>query len=306
MANRLETTLSGITLKNPVMPASGTCGFGYELSRFYDLNVLGAMSLKGTTGEARYGNPTPRIAECREGLLNAIGLQNPGVDSVISHELKGTRALYGGVLLANISGFSVEEYVRVASAFDKSNDIDILEINISCPNVRHGGMAFGTDPGAAREVTQAVKAATHKPVYMKLSPNVTDITAIARACEEGGADGITLINTLLGMVIDPRTGRPIVSTKMSGFSGPAIKPVALRMVYQAAQTVGIPIIGVGGISTADDVIEFMSAGASAVQIGAQNLVDPFVCPNIIKELPEKMDEYGIENLKDIIGRSLKL
>ena len=306
MANRLETTLSGITLKNPVMPASGTCGFGYELARFYDLNVLGAMSLKGTTGEARFGNPTPRIAECREGLLNAIGLQNPGVDSVISHELKGTRALYGGVLLANISGFSVEEYVRVASAFDKSNDIDILEINISCPNVRHGGMAFGTDPGAAREVTQAVKAATLKPVYMKLSPNVTDITAIARACEEGGADGITLINTLLGMVIDPRTGRPVVSTKMSGFSGPAIKPVALRMVYQAAQTVGIPIIGVGGISTADDVIEFMSAGASAVQIGAQNLVDPFVCPNIIRELPEKMDEYGIENLKDIIGRSLKL
>lgn len=306
MANRLETTLSGITLKNPVMPASGTCGFGYELAGFYDLNVLGAMSLKGTTGEARFGNPTPRIAECREGLLNAIGLQNPGVDSVISHELKGTRALYGGVLLANISGFSVEEYVRVASAFDKSNDIDILEINISCPNVRHGGMAFGTDPGAAREVTQAVKAATHKPVYMKLSPNVTDITAIARACEEGGADGITLINTLLGMVIDPRTGRPVVSTKMSGFSGPAIKPVALRMVYQAAQTVGIPIIGVGGISTADDVIEFMSAGASAVQVGAQNLVDPFVCPNIIRGLPEKMDEYGIENLKDIIGRSLNL
>ncbi|MBE6918112.1 MAG: dihydroorotate dehydrogenase [Ruminococcaceae bacterium] len=303
---RLETSLSGITLQNPVIPASGTFGFGQEMAQFYDLNVLGGISLKGTTGAERFGNPTPRIAECREGLLNAVGLQNPGVDAVIAHELPAVRKLYNGVLLANISGFSVEEYVMVAEKFDRADEIDILEINISCPNVRHGGMAFGTDPGAAQEVTAAVKAVTHKPVYMKLSPNVTDIAAIARACEAGGADGITLINTLLGMVIDPRTGRPIVSTKMSGFSGPAIKPVALRMVYQAAQAVNIPIIGVGGISCADDVIEFMSAGASAVQVGAQNLVDPFACPKIIAELPGKLDEYGIANLKDIIGRSLTL
>lgn len=303
---RLETSLSGITLQNPVIPASGTFGFGQEMAQFYDLNVLGGISLKGTTGEERFGNPTPRIAECREGLLNAVGLQNPGVDAVIAHELPAVRKLYNGVLLANISGFSVEEYVMVAEKFDKAPEIDILEINISCPNVRHGGMAFGTDPGAAQEVTAAVKAVTHKPVYMKLSPNVTDIAAIARACEAGGADGITLINTLLGMVIDPRTGRPIVSTKMSGFSGPAIKPVALRMVYQAAQAVSIPIIGVGGISCADDVIEFMSAGASAVQVGAQNLVDPFACPKIIAELPGKLDEYGIAKIKDIIGRSLTL
>ena len=268
--NRLETTLSGITLKNPVIPASGTFGFGQEMSRFYDLNVLGGISLKGTTGEERFGNPTPRIAECREGMLNAVGLQNPGVDAVVARELPAIRKIYDGVLLANISGFSVEEYVAVAQKFDAAGEIDILEINISCPNVRHGGMAFGTDPGAAREVTAAVKAVTKKPVYMKLSPNVTDIAAIAKACEAGGADGITLINTLLGMVIDPRTGRPIVSTKMSGFSGPAIKPVALRMVYQAAQAVHIPIIGVGGISTADDVIEFMSAGASAVQVGPES------------------------------------
>ncbi len=304
--DRLTTVLSGITLKNPVIPASGTFGFGYEMAEFYDLNVLGGISLKGTTGEERFGNPTPRIAECERGMLNAIGLQNPGVEAVVARELPRVRALYDGVLLANISGFSVEEYVKVASLFDAAEGIDILEINISCPNVRHGGMAFGTDPGAARAVTEAVKAVTHKPVYMKLSPNVTDIVAIARACEQGGADGITLINTLLGMVIDPRTGRPIVSTKMSGFSGPAIKPVALRMVYQVAGAVALPVIGVGGIATADDVIEFMSAGASAVQVGAQNLVDPFACPRIIEDLPKKMDEYGIAKLSDIIGRSLTL
>ena len=303
--NRLETTLSGITLKNPVIPASGTFGFGQEMSRFYDHNVLGGISLKGTTGEERFGNPTPRIAECREGMLNAVGLQNPGVDAVVARELPAVRKIYDGVLLANISGFSIDEYVMVAEKFDKAPEIDILEINISCPNVRHGGMAFGTDPAAVEEVTKAVKAVTHKPVYMKLSPNVTDIAAIAKACAAGGADGITLINTLLGMVIDPRTGKPIVSTKMSGFSGPAIKPVALRMVYQVAQAVDLPIIGVGGIATADDVIEFMSAGASAIQVGAQNLVDPFACPNIINELPKKMDEYGIGSLKEIIGRSLK-
>ncbi len=305
MSNRLETRLGEIVLKNPVMPASGTFGFGMEMSRWYDLNVLGAISLKGTTGEERFGNPTPRIAECREGMLNAVGLQNPGVDAVVAHELPQVRAIYDGVLLANISGFSIDEYVMVAEKFDKAPEIDILEINISCPNVRHGGMAFGTDPAAAEEVTRAVKAVTHKPVFMKLSPNVTDIAAIAKACAQGGADGITLINTLLGMVIDPRTGRPIVSTKMSGFSGPAIKPIALRMVYQVAQAVDLPIIGVGGISTADDVIEFMSAGASAIQVGAQNLVDPFACPKIIRELPEKLDAYGIGCVQDIIGRSLK-
>ena len=305
MSNRLETRLGDIVLKNPVMPASGTFGFGMEMSRWYDLNVLGAISLKGTTGEERFGNPTPRIAECREGMLNAVGLQNPGVDAVVAHELPQVRAIYDGVLLANISGFSIDEYVMVAEKFDKAPEIDILEINISCPNVRHGGMAFGTDPAAAEQVTRAVKAVTHKPVFMKLSPNVTDIAAIAKACARGGADGITLINTLLGMVIDPRTGRPIVSTKMSGFSGPAIKPIALRMVYQVAQAVDLPIIGVGGIATADDVIEFMSAGASAIQVGAQNLVDPFACPKIIRELPEKLDAYGIGRVQDIIGRSLK-
>ena len=304
--SRLETSLSGIKLKNPVIPASGTFGFGYEMADVYDLNILGGISLKGTTLEERFGNPTPRIAECRDGLLNAIGLQNPGVEYVIKHELPKIRALYDGVLIANISGFSVDEYVKVACAFDNAPEIDILEINVSCPNVRHGGMAFGTDCAAAGEVTRAVKEKTHKPVYMKLSPNVTDIVPIAKACEEAGADGITLINTLLGMVIDPKSGRPIVSTKMSGFSGPAIKPVALRMVYQVASAVKIPIIGVGGISCADDVIEFMSAGASAVQVGAHNLVEPFACPNIINELPVKMDEYGIENIKDIIGRSLAL
>ena len=267
---------------------------------------LSGISLKGTTGEPRFGNPTPRIAECDRGMLNAIGLQNPGVEAVVSSELPRVRRVYDGVLLANISGFSPEEYVRVARAFDMAEGIDILEINISCPNVKHGGAAFGTDPDMAFMITEAVKKEVKKPVYMKLSPNVTDIVAIARACKEGGADGITLINTLLGMVIDPKSGRPIVSTKMSGFSGPAIKPVALRMVYQVAGAVELPVIGVGGIACADDVIEFMSAGASAVQIGASTLVDPFACPNIIEELPRKMDEYGIERITDIIGRSLAL
>ncbi len=303
--NRLETTLCGVTLKNPVMPASGTFGFGYEMAKHYDLSILGGISLKGTTGEARFGNPTPRIAECEAGMLNAIGLQNPGVDAVVTHELPKVRALYDGVLIANISGFSVEEYVKVAQRFDAAPEIDILEVNISCPNVQHGGMSFGTVPEAAREVTEAVKAVCKKPVFVKLTPNVTDIVSIAKACEAGGADGITLINTLLGMVIDPRTGRPIVSTKMSGFSGPAVKPVALRMVYQVAQAVKVPIIGVGGIATADDVIEFMSAGASAVQVGAQNLVEPYACPNIINALEGKLDEYKIDKITDIIGRSLK-
>lgn len=303
--NRLEVHLGSVTLQNPVIPASGTFGFGYEMTQFYDLNCLGGIALKGTTLEPRYGNPLPRIAECEGGMLNAIGLQNPGVEKVIGDELPKLKKVYQGVQIANISGFSLEEYETVALAFDQQSDVDLLEINISCPNVRHGGMAFGVTPEGAASVCRRVKAACKKPVFMKLSPNVTDIAAIAAACKAAGADGLTLINTLLGMVIDPRTGKPVVSTKMAGFSGPAIKPVTLRMVYQVYERVGseLPIIGVGGVSTADDVIEMMSAGASAVQVGAQNLVDPWACKKIIEDLPDKMDTYGIQNLTDIIGRA---
>lgn len=300
---RLSVKLGDWELENPVIPASGTFGFGYEFAQFYDLDCLGSISLKGTTRQPRFGNPTPRIAECESGIINAIGLQNPGIDRVIAEELPKLRKVFHKKAIANISGFSIEEYVHTAALFDQQEEIGILEINISCPNVKHGGMAFGTQPEAAAAVCRAVKQIAHKPVYMKLSPNVTDIAAIAKAVAEAGADGIVLINTLLGMRIEPRTGKPIVSTKMAGFSGPAIKPVALRMVYQAAEAVDLPIIGVGGIQSADDVIEFLSAGASAVQVGAQNLVDPWACPKIIEELPFKMDEYGIENLSDIIGRA---
>ena len=285
------------------MPASGTFGFGYEFCQFYDLDILGSMSLKGTTLQPRFGNPTPRIAECPAGLINAIGLQNPGIEAVISQELPKLKEVFHGPAVANISGFSIDEYVSVAQAFDACDQIGILEINVSCPNVKHGGMAFGTDPQQAAEVCAAVKKRCKKPVFMKLSPNVTDITSIALACEAAGADGLTLINTLLGMRIDPKNGRPIVSTATGGFSGPAIKPVALRMVWQVYQAVKIPIIGVGGIASADDVIEFMYAGATAVQIGAQNLVEPTACRDIIDMLPFKMDEYGITNLRDIIGGS---
>lgn len=299
----LQVSLGQLRLKNPVIPASGTFGFGYEMARFYDLDRLGAISLKGTTLHERFGNPTPRIAECREGLLNAIGLQNPGVFAVIEREIPRLREVYHGPVIANISGFSVEEYVETARLFDGCADVDILEINVSCPNVRHGGMAFGTQPEAAREVTEAVKKVCRKPVYMKLSPNVTDIAAIACACEQGGADGLVLINTLLGMVISPRTGKPVVSTGAAGFSGPAVKPVAVRMVYQAYAATDLPIIGVGGVATADDVLEMLSAGASAVQVGAQNLVDPWACEGIIDALPEKMAQYGIESLSGIIGRA---
>lgn len=300
---RLSVKLGDWELENPVIPASGTFGFGYEFAQFYDLDCLGSISLKGTTRQPRFGNPTPRIAECESGIINAIGLQNPGIDRVIAEELSKLRKVFHKKAIANISGFSIEEYVHTAALFDQQEEIGILEINISCPNVKHGGMAFGTQPEAAAAVCRAVKQIAHKPVYMKLSPNVTDIAAIAKAVAEAGADGIVLINTLLGMRIEPRTGKPIVSTKMAGFSGPAIKPVALRMVYQVAEAVDLPIIGVGGIQSADDVIEFLSAGASAVQVGAQNLVDPWACPKIIEELPFKMDEYGIENLSDIIGRA---
>ena len=299
----IKVKLGGLELKNPVIPASGTFGFGYEMARFYDLNELGAIALKGTTLNARFGNPTPRIAECREGLLNAIGLQNPGVHTVIDSEIPRLRQVYRGPVIANISGFSLEEYVETARLLDGCADVDILEINISCPNVKHGGMAFGTQPEAAHEVTAAVKAACAKPVYMKLSPNVTDIAAIARACEQGGADGLVLINTLLGMVIDPRSGRPVVSTGAAGFSGPAVKPVAVRMVYQVCAATNLPVIGVGGIATADDVLEMLSAGASAVQVGAQNLVNPWACKEIIDALPGVMQRYGIESLQSIVGRA---
>lgn len=299
----MQVKLSGITLKNPVIPASGTFGFGYEFAQFYDINMLGSISLKGTTKDARFGNPTPRIAECESGIINAIGLQNPGVESVVKDELPRLLSLYKSPVIANISGFSIEEYVYVAKMFDQCPQVGILEINVSCPNVKSGGMAFGTDPENAQAVCHAVKSVCKKPVYMKLSPNVTDISAIAKACENGGADGISIINTLLGMRIEPRTGKPIVSTKMAGFSGAAVKPVALRMVYQVYEAVKIPIIGIGGISSADDVLEFMSAGATAVQIGAANLINPYACQEIIEELPLRMAEYGIKNLSEIIGRA---
>lgn len=295
--------LSGIKLDNPIIPASGTFGYGYEFAALYDINCLGTFSFKGTTHAPRFGNPTPRIAECEAGVINAIGLQNPGVHKVIEEELPKLRQVFHKKVIANISGFSVEDYAYTAALFDQEADVGILEINVSCPNVRHGGMAFGTDPEAAASVCRAVKQAVKKPVYMKLSPNVTDIVAIAKATEQAGADGIVLINTLLGMRIEPRTGKPIVSTKMAGFSGPAVKPVALRMVYQVCQAVNLPVIGVGGVQCADDVLEFLSAGASAVQVGAQNLVDPWACPRVIEELPHKMDEYGIETLQEIIGRA---
>ena len=299
----LRVELSGWELDNPVIPASGTFGFGYEFADFYDINILGSIALKGTTREARYGNPLPRIAECREGIINAIGLQNPGVEKVIEEELPRLRQVYRKKSVANVSGFSIDDYVYTAKRFDELEDIGILEINISCPNVHGGGMAFGQEPEAAASVCAAVKAACHKPVYMKLSPNVTDIVSIARACEDAGADGIVLINTLLGMRIDPRTGRKIVSTGAAGFSGPAVKPVAVRMVYQVYDAVKVPVIGVGGIETADDVLEMMYAGAAAVEVGAANLIDPYACKNIIEELPRRMEEYGIERLSDIIGKA---
>lgn len=301
MGNRLATSLCGITLDNPVIPASGTFGFGYEMAEVYDINVLGSISIKGTTREARFGNPTPRIAECQAGLINSVGLQNPGIDKVISSELPRLRQCFSKPIIANISGFSVDEYVECCEKMDKEEQVAILEVNISCPNVHNGGMAFGTSCDAAAEVTRAVKAVTTKPVFMKLSPNVTDIVSIAKACEEAGADGITLINTLLGMRIDTMRRRPVVANRMGGFSGSAVFPVALRMVYQVAHACGIPVIGCGGISTASDVIEMMMAGASAVEVGAENLRNPYACKEIIEALPAEMDRLGIKNLNDIIG-----
>ncbi len=298
-----KVTLSGLTLDNPVIPASGTFGFGREFADFYDINILGSFSFKGTTREPRFGNPTPRIAEAPAGMLNSVGLQNPGIDAVIAEELPRLRELFHKPLVANISGFSIEEYQYCCERIDKEDQVGIIEVNISCPNVKHGGMAFGTSPENAAAVTRAVKEVTRKPVYIKLSPNVTDIVAVARACEEAGADGLSLINTLLGMRIDLRTGRPILANTMGGLSGPAIFPVALRMVYQVAGAVSIPIMGMGGVSTARDVIEMMMAGASAVQVGAANLSDPYACKKIIEDLPRVMEELGIQSLSSIIGRA---
>ena len=297
---RLETELCGLPLDNPIIPASGTFGYGYEYADLYDINILGTFSFKGTTKDPRFGNPTPRIAECERGLINAVGLQNPGVEKVIAEELPKMRKVFHKKVMANVSGFSIEDYAYTCALLDKEEDIGWIEVNISCPNVHGGGMAFGTDPTAAYEVTKAVKAVTTKPVIMKLSPNVTDIVAIAKACEKAGADGISLINTMLGMRIDLKTRKPVIANTMGGFSGPAIFPVALRMVYQVAHAVDIPVVGIGGISKAEDVIEMMLAGASAVEIGAQNLVDPWICKKIIEDLPKVMDEYNIENLKECI------
>ena len=297
----LKTELCGIELDNPLIPASGTFGFGYEFAEIYDINCLGSFSFKGTTKDARFGNPTPRIAECENSMINSVGLQNPGVENVIKNELPKLRKCFNKPVMANVSGFSVEDYVYTVEKLDKEEGIGWFEINVSCPNVHGGGMSFGTSPEAAAEVTRAVRRVTKKPLIVKLSPNVTDIVAIARACEEAGADGISLINTLLGMKIDLKTKKPVIANKMGGFSGPAIKPVAIRMVYQVYEAVKIPIVGGGGIATAEDVIEMMLAGASAVQVGAQNLVDPFACPKIIEALPHVMEKYGIKNLKDIIG-----
>ena len=297
----LNVNLCGIELSNPIIPASGTFGFGYEFAELYDINELGTFSFKGTTKDPRFGNPTPRIAECYSGMINAVGLQNPGVEKVISEELPKLKACFNKPVMANVSGFSIEDYAYTCEKLDKEEQVGWLEVNVSCPNVHGGGMSFGTQPEAAAEVTRAVKAVTTKPVIIKLSPNVTDIVAIAKACEEAGADGISLINTLLGMRIDLKSKKPVVANKMGGFSGPAIKPVAVRMVYQVYDAVKIPIVGGGGVSSAEDVIEMMLAGATAVEVGAANLVDPFACKTIIEDLPRVMEKYRIEKLTDIIG-----
>ncbi len=301
---RLSVELCGIALDNPIIPASGTFGFGYEFARYYDINILGTFSFKGTTREARFGNPCPRIAEAPSGMLNAVGLQNPGVDKVISEELPKLKECFHKPVMANISGFSLEEYACVCSLLDREEQVGWLEVNISCPNVHGGGMSFGTDPKMAAMVTKAVKKVTHKPVIMKLSPNVTDITSVAKACEDAGADAVSLINTIMAMRIDLKTRRPVLANTTGGLSGPAVFPAALRMVYQTARSVSIPVIGLGGISSPEDVLEMMMAGATAVEIGAMNLVDPFICRDIIEKLPKTMDRYGIENIKDIIGGAL--
>ncbi len=297
----LNVNLCGIELDNPVIPASGTFGYGYEFAQLYDINCLGTFSFKGTTRDARFGNPTPRIAECTAGMINAVGLQNPGVEQVINHELPLLKQCFHKPVMANVSGFSIEDYAYTCEKLDKEEQVGWLEVNVSCPNVHGGGMSFGTSPEAAAEVTKAVKAVTTKPVIIKLSPNVTDIVSIAKACEEAGADGISLINTMLGMRIDLNRRRPVIANTMGGFSGSAIFPVAVRMVYQVAHAVKIPVVGMGGVSSAEDVIEMMMAGATAVEVGAANLTNPYICRDIVQDLPRVMEKYRINNLKDIIG-----
>ena len=298
----MNVNLCGIELDNPVIPASGTFGFGYEFAELYDINCLGTFSFKGTTKDPRFGNPTPRIAECPNGMINAVGLQNPGVEKVISEELPKLFKVFNKKVMANVSGFSVEDYAYTVEKLNSVEEIGWFEVNVSCPNVHGGGMSFGTQPEAAAEVTRAVRKVTNKPIIIKLSPNVTDIVSIAKACEEAGADGISLINTLLGMRIDLRTKRPVIANKMGGFSGPAIFPVAVRMVYQVANAVNIPVVGMGGVSSAEDVVEMMLAGATAVEVGAANLVNPYACRDIIADLPRVMEKYGISSLSEIIGQ----
>lgn len=297
----LSVDLCGMHMDNPVVPASGTFGFGNEFKDFYDINILGSFSFKGTTKDARFGNPTPRIAECKNGMINAVGLQNPGVQHVINYELPQMKKYFHKKVIANVSGFSVDDYAYTCSLLDKEEQVGILEVNVSCPNVHGGGMSFGTNPECAAEVTRAVKAVTTKPVFIKLSPNVTDIVSIAKACEEAGADGICLINTLLGMRVDTKKRAAVIANKMGGFSGDAIFPVAVRMVYQVSKACNIPVMGCGGVSSASDVIEMMMAGATAVQVGAANLVDPYACKKIIEQLPIECEKLGITKLSDIIG-----
>lgn len=298
---KMSVDLCGIELDNPVIPASGTFGYGYEYAELFDINVLGTFSFKGTTKEPRFGNPTPRIAECTAGMINAVGLQNPGVEKVITEELPKLKKVFDKKVMANVGGFSLEEYAYTAQKLDRCEQVGWLEVNISCPNVHGGGIAFGTSPEAAASVTEAVKKVTRKPVIVKLSPNVTDIVSIAKAVEAAGADGVSLINTLLGMRIDLKTKKPVIANTMGGFSGPAILPVALRMVWQVSHAVNIPVVGMGGVSTAEDVVEMMLAGATAVQVGAANLVDPYVCRDIVNDLPRVMEKYGIDNLESVIG-----
>lgn len=297
----LSVELAGMKMDNPVVPASGTFGFGKEFNEFYDINILGSFSFKGTTKDARFGNPTPRIAECTAGMINAVGLQNPGVDHVIAHELLELKKFFHKKVIANVSGFSVDDYAYTCEKLDKEEQVGILEVNVSCPNVHGGGMSFGTSPECAAEVTKAVKAVTHKPVFIKLSPNVTDIVSIAKACEQAGADGICLINTLIGMRVDIKRRKPVIANTMGGFSGSAVFPVAVRMVYQVSKACSIPVMGCGGVTTARDVVEMMMAGATAVQVGAANLVDPFACKKIIEDLPGVCEDLGIEKISDIIG-----
>lgn len=300
-----KVSLCGVELTNPVIPASGTFGFGYEFNDIYDINVLGAISIKGTTKEARFGNPTPRIAECTEGLINSIGLQNPGIDAVVEKEIPRLRQVYHKPIISNISGFSVEEYVYCCEKINQVKDVDIIELNISCPNVHNGGMSFGTEPKNAQAVVEAVRKITTKPLFVKLTPNVTDIVSIAKACEQGGADGISLINTSQGMRIDLKKRKPVIANKIGGFSGRAIFPIALKMVYQVYDAVKLPIMGIGGVSSAEDVVEMMLAGATAVQVGAENLVNPYACRDIINNLPYVMKKYNINSLNEIIGEAHK-